>query len=52
MGWKVVGKLHMPKYITKGLNSPQFVQNTAFYLFSSLILTLLYPYQISNFVKY
>ena len=52
MSWKVAGKLHMPKYITKGSNSPQFVQKAVFHSFPSFILTLLYLYRMSSLVKY
>ena len=50
--WKVSGKLHSPKYITWGLNSPLLVRNVAFHSSPSLIHTLLYPQIKSNLLKY
>jgi hypothetical protein len=39
------------KNITKGLNSPQLVQNAAFHSSPSFICTLLYPHHTLSFVK-
>jgi len=42
----------MPKYITKGSNSPWFIQKATFHSSPSFILTLLYPHHMSSLVKY
>src|SRR5882724_8964012 len=47
----VTGLLVRPKNITRGSNRPQFVQKATFHLSPSLILTLLYPHQMSSLVK-
>src|SRR5882724_11711778 len=41
-----------PKNITRGSKRPQFVQKAAFHSSPSLIHMLLYPQQMSSFVKY
>ena len=50
--WNIPSKLHSPKYITYGSNSPLFIRNAAFYLSPSLICTLLYLQIRSNLLKY
>ena len=42
--WNVTSILENPKYITVASKRPCLVINAVFYLFSSLIQTLLYPY--------
>ena len=42
----------MPKNMTVGSNSPQFVLNAAFHSSPSLIRMLLYPHRTSSLVKY
>jgi len=49
--WKVAGEFINPKNMTVGLNSPSGVRNAAFHLSPSLMWMLLYPHQMSNFVK-
>jgi len=48
---KIISKLYNPKYITKNSNNSLFNLKVIFYLLSSLILTLLYFYQILSLVK-
>ena len=48
--WNVAGELVSPKNMTVGLNRPLFVMNAAFHSSPSLMQTLLYPHQMSNFV--
>jgi hypothetical protein len=50
--WKVAGLLVRPKYMTRGLKRPQFVQMAAFHSLPSQIWTLLYPQCTLSFVKY
>ena len=52
MFWNVAGELHNLKNMTIGSNISLLVLNAAFHSSPSLILTLLYPHQMSNFVKY
>ena len=49
--WNVAGKLVRPKNMTRGLNDLSGIVNTALHLSLSFILTLLYPYLRSIFVK-
>jgi hypothetical protein len=41
IAWKVAGELHIPKNMTVGSYSPQFVLNAAFHLSPDWIRTLL-----------
>ena len=52
IAWNVAGELHIPKNITVGSKSSQFVLKAAFHLSLFLIRTLLYPHLTSSFVKY
>jgi hypothetical protein len=51
MDWKVAGAFVSPKNITIGSNKPQFVLKAAFHWSPSRMRMLLYPHQISSFVK-
>jgi len=48
---KVHGKLVIPNNITVGSNSPLLVMKAPFHSSLSLIQMLLYPHQISSFIK-
>ena len=50
--WKVAGLFIKLNNITKGSKRPQFVLKVAFHLSPSLTHMLLYPQQMSNFMKY
>ena len=49
--WNVASALENPKYITVASKRPCLVINAVFYLFPSLMRTLLYPYLKSILVK-
>ena len=49
--WKVAGEFDNPKNMTDGSNNSLDVMKAALHWSPSLILMLLYPDQISNFVK-
>ena len=49
--WKVAGEFDNPKNMTVGSNNSLDVMKAALHWSPSLILMLLYPDQISNFVK-
>jgi len=51
MLWKVASALEKPKYITVASKRPHLVINTVFYLFPSLMQTLLYPHLKSILIK-
>ena len=51
IAWKVAGEFVRPKNITRGLKRPWGVRNAAFHSSPSLILMLLYPHLMSNFVN-
>ena len=51
MDWNVAGEFVIPKNITVGSDSPLLVIKAPFHSSPSLIRTLLYPHQMSNFVK-
>jgi len=51
IAWKVTSEFVSPKNITISLKAPSVIENAAFYSFSSLILTLLYPHLRSIFVN-
>src|SRR5258705_12785736 len=50
--WKVAGKLHSPKNMTRGSNSPWFVEKAAFHSSPSFSRTLLKPQQRSKVVNH
>src|SRR5258707_3633823 len=50
--WKVVGELHSPKNMTRGSNSPQFVEKAAFHSSPSFSRTLLKPQWRSKVVNH
>ena len=49
--WNIAGKFISPKNITIGLNNSSNIVNATFYLSSSFIYTLLYPYHKSNLIN-
>ena len=51
IAWNVAGKFIRPKNITRGSKRPWDVKNTALHSSPSLILMLLYPHLMLNFVN-
>src|SRR5579859_5114287 len=49
--WNMAGEFVSPKYMTNGSNKPYLVLNAALYSSPFLILILLYPQRMSNFVN-
>src|SRR5258708_369398 len=50
--WKVAGELHSPKNMTRGSNSPWFMEKAAFHSSPSFSQTLLKPQQRSKVVNH